>query len=1641
MAILLSLGVADYSTLAQEEMEVALTSETDYAKVAAQISASEINETIRTLASFGSRVTGYPGCERSAQLIERKFREAGLQDVTVDEFPVMSPRVTDDQRPATLAVGDREFTIYPLWPNLVSTPQTPAEGLSGPLLYGGNGSFAAFNGHPVTGSLALLEFNCQSRWLNAPLLGAKAVLFIEPEETIRGEVEQKFLSIPADIPRYWVPREVADYLLGLLKARGDLPVIVHCDMRWQRVTAKNISGVIPGTDPRLKAQRVVVQAYYDSMSIVPSLAPGAESATSIATMLQLIKAFQAQPPKRTVLFLATAGHFEGLAGERRFVMETVRGARADGYVKYCFNIANAARKDVEDIAARLWGEEIGPGGVKTTRSQEEQMRGLGGLLSRVRAAAAKSGKIQRKSARGLSIADPNAKVLPIFQLPEKEIAKRKALLDEFQRRVPLIRQAAQQAEAAIRQAQSQGDGANLEAVQQATYGVIDALDFSDQNVNLWCSVDLSSRNSAFGMFYKGYFYDYAEGMQWKFADVGKKAREYASLIGQALSVDPAQRFVDGINALQGKNWQTYMAGHLALGNEVAVLAGIPGLGLATINDSRPLVDTPMDLPDAMNLDNVMEQARFLSCLLSDMVSVTQPRDLYKIDLEDNFGEAKGRLVQFDPAVSTFPDDPIEGGIATIRKVEKSAMGVRTELFDEVDNLGRYALTGVANVRAVAGKTTVEGFLTSASDGTIIMAPDLGVNGATAYPIEVDMDQPVKPVTVVMFECKPVTLYDMVDQRFFDLLSEIYVYDAALEAPPYTYGDCLPLPPKRLVSTYEPVGVVFATPGTKLRVTMAASLLGLRFLLLNPSPARPEGEGYLVDETPSLYMSPYLVARDMWTLDEDRIAKLERFGITNNLVTEAHNAAREQLEMASEFLRQYRYDAFISAARSAWALESRAYPAVRSTANDVVKGIIFYMALLLPFSFFLERLLIGHADLKWQLLGTGGIFLGIFAVLYFVHPAFQLTPTSIVILLAFIILALGCLVTSIIVTKFEEQMKTVKYEQTGVHTADVGRLSASGAAFSLGVSNMRRRKTRTWLTCITLILLTFTVMSFTSVVQAVRANKILIPKLAPYNGVLIRDKTWLPIGEVTYRQMVTEFGDQNHVAGRAWYFSTEIGKQSFVSVSRGGVEYMATSMLGLTPAEAEVTQPQEYLVPGSRWFTPEDKEVCLLPEGVAIALGVTPADIGKITVSVFGNQMQVIGILSSSRFKSAQDLDGEVLTPVDFLVMQQQMAQAQVEESRGRSMKGGEMQEYIHLVPDAAIIVPYEFAMAHNATLRSVAIATPTPETASEVLNKLITRVELNLYAGVGGKTYLCSAVASTGFSGMGNVMIPILIAAAIVLNTMLGSVYERVKEIYIYSSLGLAPNHVAALFIAEASVYAVLGAIAGYLVGQTAAKIVTVFHLSSSLNLNYSSLSAIATTLVIMATVLLSVMYPARRASDIAMPGIERRWNLPDPEGDLLRMNLPFTVTGDQALGVNMYLREFFMAHTDYSLGQFSTADIEMSRKDFEKGAGFSLSSMVWLAPYDLGVSERLAVQTVPTDDPEIFTIETEIIRQSGDDASWMRVTRNFINIMRKQYLLWRTFPSAQKDEYGKNALALLEGRYVDEEVVGPSKAEETEEA
>ena len=185
------------------------------------------------------------------------------------------------------------------------------------------------------------------------------------------------------------------------------------------------------------------------------------------------------------------------------------------------------------------------------------------------------------------------------------------------------------------------------------------------------------------------------------------------------------------------------------------------------------------------------------------------------------------------------------------------------------------------------------------------------------------------------------------------------------------------------------------------------------------------------------------------------------------------------------------------------------------------------------------------------------------------------------------------------------------------------------------------------------------------------------------------------------------------------------------------------------------------------------------------------------------------------------------------------------------------------------------------------------------------RIALDFFVGRDKDTYLYSSIGMTSFSGMGNLFVPILIAALIVLNTMLGAVYERVREISIYSSVGLAPVHIAFLFLAEACVYAIVGAVLGYLMGQAIATTLVHFGWLAGLTLNYSSMSTVVATVIVMVVVLLSTLYPAIKASRMAVPDIERKWKLPEPEGDVWHFNLPFTVLEEEALGLNVFMRDY----------------------------------------------------------------------------------------------------------------------------------------
>ena len=291
------------------------------------VTRERVESHVRAMSENPSRVVGYPGNRAAMEYVVDAFRAGGLSRVAIDTFTVSSPI----DHGFTLTVHDTvetEFPVYQFWPNLVRLNSFP-EGITGPLHYGRRGAFQDFNGKDIEGSIVLVDFDGRDQYLNARMLGARAVLFYDsgPGAITNNQAQRKILDVPADVPRFWIPDPHAEEVLQAAQT-GEVQVTIKGRMSWERSDTWNVMGWIPGRDEphpggdgteKWKDRIVVLSAFYDAMSVVPGQAPGAESAGGIAALLELMEVLRAHPPGYTVLFLATSAHFHGLQGINDFL--------------------------------------------------------------------------------------------------------------------------------------------------------------------------------------------------------------------------------------------------------------------------------------------------------------------------------------------------------------------------------------------------------------------------------------------------------------------------------------------------------------------------------------------------------------------------------------------------------------------------------------------------------------------------------------------------------------------------------------------------------------------------------------------------------------------------------------------------------------------------------------------------------------------------------------------------------------------------------------------------------------------------------------------------------------------------------------------------------------------------------------------------------------------------------------------------------------------------------------------------------------------------------------------------------------------------------------------------------------------------
>lgn len=1016
----------------------------------------------------------------------------------------------------------------------------------------------------------------------------------------------------------------------------------------------------------------------------------------------------------------------------------------------------------------------------------------------------------------------------------------------------------------------------------------------------------------------------------------------------------------------------------------------------------------------------------------------------------------GRVLVSNVGASFVPTFPLARAMLGARSVDTeeqySELGHWRLPFYMADPYGRFDLPEQAADFPGWWRTYSRGYAYTplavgyGSDGVIAYMKDEGdeIQGLfKSVDVPMGNQTAVASTTVVTFRAAPMSVVDLTNPQDFKDYSGVQMITKEGLTPFESRTEFIGrgflttfLPPDQHAKLLLQAGT---KNNDKARETRAFMLGVTEATVPDGSNVEASGDGYLVADHPFVSHVSLEAARSMTWLNGQRLALQNRYGMADARTNLYHQKSVELLKSASA--PDLPAVEASQRARDAVSYAVLDHPILRRSVMEAVIGILFYLGLLVPFVFFAEKLLFCCADARRQLAAQAVIFVVVFGLLRLLHPAFQMVRSSLMILLGFVIILVTTGITLLFAGKARENLEELRKKEGKLRAAEVDTTGVLVSSFLVGLNAMHRRKVRTGLTAATLTLLTFVMICFTSA-QSDLVDETQTLGGAEYQGLLVKHDDFVPLSQSEVFALVSKFGERFPVAERRFYTGIQDWKErkrvnpslsaSFES-PQGPRSAPFGSILKLTPEEP--LRKRVRLLTQRGWFLPEhttdDGTPCpvLLPDRLAERLGVTVAavDAGNVEVAINGKRFRVWGVFESSSLDALRDLDGRDILPFDIervaTATETIVGNVTVTTARADDPRIGAERIVITPVRDLGFFIANSKELVGSVAVNLGGVG---HRVARAAIDEHLERTALPAYFGLDGVAYRGLRARQLTLAGLLDLLVPLLLAGLTVLNTMKGSVYERRGEIRVYNAVGIAPRYIVMMFLAEAMVYVVVGAVLGYLLSQGVGRVLTAYGLTGGLPMTFTSLVTIYATLAIAAAVLLSTWFPARDALEIAAPAEESGWELPEPEGDALELELPFTFRPRGRLAVLAFFERWFSAHGEGSAGPFlaSVPELRLADEDDERGLLPELAVTVWLKPFDLAVSQGVTL-SVPFDPRSgEFQARLKLHRTSGTREAWLRLNRTFVRDLRHHFLHWRAVTEADEEEMLAEARGMLERRH-----------------
>ncbi|MEM3789999.1 MAG: FtsX-like permease family protein [Thermoproteota archaeon] len=902
-----------------------------------------------------------------------------------------------------------------------------------------------------------------------------------------------------------------------------------------------------------------------------------------------------------------------------------------------------------------------------------------------------------------------------------------------------------------------------------------------------------------------------------------------------------------------------------------------------------------------------------------------------------------------------------------------------------------------------------------NNSEIVAAPDMGpLYGQQVTKPSVSPVYGHESTIIPLFDCEPITLFDVYDPGYFRvpwkldprmpfnlLLQEnfrVSVLDFKSEAIPYFFGT--------LYVPWEPVVMFFVRPNSRVSFTFYFGIESSgrpSLFLINSSKNYMEGYGIFVNKPIIFNLTSLLYASDLINVVNDRYSKLNKFNIRNPSIDEALSQAIALLDIARDALGKKNYSAAYDSLMQSIAYVSSAYKQdLMPIYSDSGLTSVLLLLISVPSIVIMERLFI-HEEGKKRFIYTMAIGVGTFSIFLFIHPAFSVTSNSLMGIMGSLLTLLFLLTLFVLFSETSWVLTETAESLLGKHRVAREEINVLQVAVPTSLEFMRRRKLRSILTAVTMMVVVIGLTSLTSssyytTVNYFNYGTVQIPPKNP--TALVKMGYGVPPYELLDKQTIkyvkSVIGNSGDVFPRAWLYpiySNRLG-HSFSVTSKTGKIVKPVALLGLSNPELVNLFNQL----NSTLLTLNSSNLyCVLTSSQANSLGVSVGD----TVELLGLQLKVAGILPSEKLQNILDITNSFPTPVDPIGNSQLAIQ----------IPGQPTSNPPPLSWENIIILPFDLAMNLGGYVGSIKIVFKVKEDAAfNIIKALSFQSSLPSYFTLGNKVVQTYKTKTYLLLGMEALPLLIAIAALNITVALLGSIKERTREIYIFASVGLSPRGSAVMFITEAVTFSLISSIVGYIIGFIMNKLLISFgFLPSNFVINAASLFVGVSLVVVFLSSILASIYPSIVSAKLITPSLERRWTPPTkPKGDLWEMPLPIEFPSlDEAKGFMRFLAEYYSGEGKekayFIVRNFS---IDLSN--------LTLLAEVHLAPFEANISQHVTISINYDKNIAKGFTTLSIKRTGGVRSTWITSSYNFIDDIRKQVLLWRSLPPEEHEAYIK---------------------------